>query len=62
MRNAIATGIAGVMVGQGSANLIGGQFAFVKRDGRCIDDMLVKVHAATKIAFGENPMTNYGVG
>jgi len=58
--NAIASGITGVMAGPGSANPIGGQFAFIKTDGRCIDDMIVKAPAAIKIAFGENPMTNYG--
>jgi len=58
--NAIAAGITGVMVGPGSANPIGGQFAFIKTDGRCIDDMIVLAPAAIKIAFGENPMTNYG--
>lgn len=59
--NALAAGITGVMVGPGSANPIGGQFAFIKTDGRCIDDMIVKAPAAIKIAFGENPMTNYGI-
>lgn len=59
--NALASGITGVMVGPGSANPIGGQFAFIKTDGRCIDDMIVKAPAAIKIAFGENPMTNYGI-
>ncbi len=58
--NAIAVGITGVMVGPGSANPIGGQFAFIKTHGRCIDDMVVLSPAAIKIAFGENPMTNYG--
>jgi len=59
--NALAAGITGVMVGPGSANPIGGQFAFIKTDGRRIDDMIVKAPAAIKIAFGENPMTNYGM-
>lgn len=58
--NAIAAGITGVMVGPGSANPIGGQFAFIKTHGRRIDDMIVLAPAAIKIAFGENPMTNYG--
>lgn len=58
--NALAAGITGVMVGPGSANPIGGQFAFIKTDGRCIDDMIVLAPAAIKIAFGENPLTNYG--
>lgn len=59
--NAIAAGITGVMAGPGSANPIGGQFAFIKTDGRRIDDMIVLAPAAMKVAFGENPMTNYGM-
>ena len=59
--NALASGITEVMVGPGSANPIGGQFAFIKTYGRCIDDMVVLAPSAIKIAFGENPMTNYGL-
>jgi len=59
--NAVATGVTGVLVGPGSANPIGGQFAFIKTHGRRIDDMIVLAPAAIKIAFGENPMTNYGM-
>lgn len=59
--NALASGITGVMVGPGSANPIGGQFAFIKTYGRCIEDMVVLAPSAIKIAFGENPMTNYGL-
>lgn len=58
--NALASGITGVMAGPGSSNVIGGQFAFIKTVGRCIDDMIVLAPAAIKLAFGENPMTNYG--
>lgn len=58
--NALAAGITGVMVGPGSSNAIGGQFAFIKTDGRRVDDMIVLAPAALKLAFGENPMTNYG--
>ncbi len=58
--NALASGITGVMVGPGSSNPIGGQFAFVKTHGRCIDDMIVLAPSAIKLAFGENPMTCYG--
>ncbi len=58
--NAIAAGITGAMVGPGSANAIGGQFAFIKTDGRRIDDMVVMAPAAIKVAFGENPKFNYG--
>ncbi len=59
--NAIAAGITGVMVGPGSSNAIGGQFAFIKTYGRRIDDMVVLSPAAIKIAFGENPMNCYGL-
>ena len=58
--NALAVGITGAMIGPGSANAIGGQFAYVKTYGRCIDEMVVLAPAAIKIAFGENPITNYG--
>lgn len=58
--NALAVGITGVMVGPGSANAIGGQFAFIKTAGRCIDDMVVLAPAAIKLAFGENPINCYG--
>ncbi|MBE5801551.1 MAG: amidohydrolase [Clostridiales bacterium] len=60
LHNALATGITSVMVGPGSANPIGGQFAFIKTYGRRIDDMVVLAPSAIKLAFGENPMTNYG--
>ncbi len=58
--NALAAGITGVMAGPGSANPIGGQFAFIKTYGRKIEDMVVKAPAAIKIAFGENPKNEYG--
>lgn len=58
--NALAAGITGVMAGMGSANPIGGQFVFIKTHGRCVDDMVVLAPAAIKIAFGENPLINYG--
>lgn len=58
--NALAAGITGTLVGPGSANPIGGQFAFIKTYGRCVDDMVVLAPAAIKVAFGENPMSTYG--
>lgn len=58
--NALAAGITGVMVGPGSSNPIGGQFAFLKTHGRRADDMAVLAPAAIKLAFGENPLTTYG--
>lgn len=59
--NALASGITGAMVGPGSSNPVGGQFAFIKTHGRCVDDMIVLAPAAIKIAFGENPMTCFGM-
>ena len=59
--NALASGITGVMAGPGSSNPVGGQFAFIKTYGRCMDDMIVLAPAAMKISFGENPMTTYGM-
>ena len=58
--NAIRTGITSVMAGPGSSNVVGGQFVFMKTQGRCIDNMVVKEPAAMKIALGENPKKNYG--
>lgn len=57
--DALAAGITSAMIGPGSANVVGGQFAFVKTHGRCIDHMIVKAPAAMKVAFGENPKVNY---
>lgn len=58
--NAIKAGITSVMAGPGSSNVVGGQFVFLKTQGRCIDNMVVLEPAAMKIAFGENPKRNYG--
>ena len=57
--DALQAGITSAMIGPGSANVVGGQFAFVKTHGRCIDHMVVKAPAAMKVAFGENPKVNY---
>lgn len=58
-KDALQAGITSAMVGPGSSNVVGGQFAFIKTYGRCIDKMIVKSPAAMKIAFGENPKVNY---
>lgn len=58
--DAIQAGITSAMIGPGSANVVGGSFAFVKTYGRSIDEMIVKNPAAMKVAFGENPKVNYG--
>lgn len=57
--DAVRAGITSAMIGPGSANVVGGQFAFVKTKGRCIDDLIVKAPAAMKVAFGENPKVNF---
>ena len=57
--NAVRAGITGAMIGPGSSNVVGGQFAFLKTDGRSVDEMVVLAPAAMKVAFGENPKTNY---
>ncbi len=57
---AIKAGITSVMVGPGSANVVGGQFVFMKTHGRSMEEMTVKFPAAIKVAFGENPKTLYG--
>lgn len=59
--NALAAGVTGVLAGPGSSNAIGGQFAFIKTSGRRVDDMVVLAPAAIKLAFGENPMSTYGM-
>lgn len=58
--SAIKAGITSVMVGPGSSNVIGGQFVFIKTDGRVLDEMVVLEPAAMKVAFGENPKKSYG--
>ncbi len=57
--DAVRAGITGAMIGPGSSNVVGGQFAFVKTRGRRVDDLIVKAPAAMKVAFGENPKVNY---
>lgn len=57
--NAISAGITSMMIGPGSSNVVGGQFSFIKANGRSIDDMVMLQPAAMKIGFGENPKTTY---
>lgn len=57
--DAVRAGITAAMVGPGSSNVVGGQFAVIKTKGRKIDDLVVKAPAAMKTAFGENPKVNY---
>lgn len=57
--DAVRAGITAAMIGPGSSNVVGGQFALLKTRGRKIDDLIVKAPAAMKVAFGENPKVNY---
>ncbi len=57
--DAVRAGITAAMIGPGSSNVVGGQFAFLKTHGRRVDDLIVKAPAAMKVAFGENPKVNY---
>ncbi len=57
--DAVKAGITGVMIGPGSANVVGGQFAFLKTKSRIIDELIVLEPAAMKVALGENPKRNY---
>lgn len=57
--DAVRAGITAAMIGPGSSNVVGGQFALLKTHGRRVDDLVVKAPAAMKVAFGENPKVNY---
>lgn len=57
--DAVRAGITAAMIGPGSSNVVGGQFAVMKTKGRRVDDLIVKAPAAMKVAFGENPKVNY---
>ena len=57
--DAVRAGITAAMIGPGSSNVAGGQFAFLKTKGRRVDDLVVKAPAAMKVAFGESPKVNY---
>lgn len=59
-RRAVEAGVTSAVIGPGSANVIGGQMAFVKLTGDRIDDMVVKAPCAMKMALGENPKRCYG--
>lgn len=52
-------GITTAVTGPGSANPISGQFAAIKTDGICVDDMVIQAPAAMKFALGENPKSVY---
>lgn len=50
-----------VMSGPGSNNVVGGQSAAIKTAGNVIDRMIVKNPVGFKVAFGENPLSTYGI-
>ncbi len=52
-------GITTLVIGPGSANVIGGQFCALKTFGNSIEEMLLKEPVAMKMAFGENPKRIY---
>ncbi|EGS9998258.1 amidohydrolase [Clostridium perfringens] len=58
-QSARRAGVTTAVIGPGSANVIGGQFAAVKTSEICIDDMIIKEPVAIKVAFGENPKRVY---
>lgn len=52
-------GVTSVMTGPGSANVVGGQFVFMKTKKDKMDKLVVLEPAAMKVAFGENPKRVY---
>lgn len=56
---AVRAGITSAMIGPGSANVVGGQFVFMKTKGRIIDEITLLEPAAMKVAFGENTKRVY---
>ncbi|MGL6173718.1 MAG: amidohydrolase [Cellulosilyticaceae bacterium] len=57
--DAVKAGVTSVMTGPGSANVVGGQFVFMKTKGKSMDELVVLEPAAMKVAFGENPKRVY---
>ena len=60
LKDGIRGGVTSVCAGPGSANVVGGTFVVTKLVGKRIDKMALKVNAAMKCAFGENPKSVYG--
>ena len=59
-REAYEAGVATVMTGPGSGNVMGGQFALLHTYERTVDRAVILEPSAQKIAFGENPKRVYG--
>ncbi len=58
--DARAGGVTTVVVGPGSANIIGGEMVALKTSGQVVDRMVVLAPAGMKAALGENPKRTYG--
>lgn len=56
----ISAGVTSVGVGPGSANVVGGEFTYIKLKGNNISDMIVDQCVGIKCAFGENPKVVFG--
>ena len=56
---AMRGGVTTCVTGPGSANVVGGQFAAIKTNGRDVEDMLLRFPVGMKAAFGENPKRVY---
>lgn len=59
-KEGIRAGVTSVGVGPGSANVVGGEFTYIKLNGSNISDMIVKECVGIKCAFGENPKVVFG--
>jgi imidazolonepropionase-like amidohydrolase len=59
-KDALSGGVTTVVIGPGSANVIGGEMVAMKTWGRTLQDMVLKVPAGLKAALGENPKRSYG--
>ncbi|MCL6479246.1 MAG: amidohydrolase [Peptococcaceae bacterium] len=59
-RDALSGGVTTVVVGPGSANVVGGEMAAMKTWGSGLQEMVLKAPVGLKAALGENPKRNYG--
>jgi imidazolonepropionase-like amidohydrolase len=63
IRMAVAGGVTAANIVPGSANVMGGQTAYVKLRGETVEEMLILkegVQGGMKMANGENPKRSYG--
>lgn len=56
----VRSGITSALVTPGRANVIGGQAAVVRLDGRTADDMTLRSPAGVKLSLGEGPKSAFG--